>query len=315
MLPLRIFTFLLLFPVLLLNSQQDSCRLRLIAAESFIGKDYLRMPLLSLEQMKQVAPNSKLLQYDLIDEYSASYTKNRSLIGNAAAEFSPYNNRKNRYSTNSTIRTALQAEKIWAYGDAYQNYSTKRFDSVDVFVFSGGYWSSGDTTQAPPPQGTPDTANVDSVKWERRSFMWRSTILSIGIDQVFQTNRDKLISIGTGYGLQVGIGIKNRVDIDYMNWQFIDTTLNDYTGMHYIPEGMGPSVSEHESFKTKPVFSLRIYAPFFMQIRYPQTASFWNHFALTCEYRLGYAIQTFPELGTSAHSYQSFSGGLKYYLR
>lgn len=290
-----VFIFLLLFPVLFLKAQKDSCRLKLWSLGGTIGYNTSFIPPPEIEEQRQIAPGSALL--DSTNFTTGSYRR-KNLLGalclSAYAEFTPYHKKKKRYGR-SKITAGIRYEYFIIPGVYYSRSSISA-------VYDTMYSSYTD-----PFTGTTvyDTAYAQDFIAETRYFNLHEHFLLVEFNQVFHTNPKKQFSAGAGYGIQAGMGIHNRAWVDYQIMR---------TPPPWVSSPNKSFDKEFENIRTKTPFSLRAYVPVIFQLRLSKRENTWNQFSISLEYRFGLVVQNIPGLKSTSQFYFSNSCGFKYYL-
>ncbi|MBP7514388.1 MAG: hypothetical protein KA791_07565 [Flavobacteriales bacterium] len=139
---------------------------------------------------------------------------------------------------------------------------------------------------------------VDSLTIRRYQMSHRYEQVALDGSLIFLKEYPKRWSLYGGVGLQLGLSMAGRVQVDHTVERLIDPSL--VSGQSGNPNR--DQERETEEFATKSDLCMALYAPLGVSYRLGRKSLFWRAMNLTCELRPTLAFGGVPELSAGARA-------------
>ncbi len=230
--------------------------------------------------------------------------------------------KKDHGFSNSNSRKFLSLEIGFnPYSKKLGDYNRKREFLIGLF-YSGSDLVNRNSTEFTSRPG--DTLSFNSVMYQtdtlsktHHTFRKEADVLGLSFQYLYKTDPEKMISLFTGYGMNVGYTINSR--IYERNSKDSVVALNFYNALtNYSNFENSPRLGSEETIVSKnadPTLITSVYIPFGLNMRLCKTKEIWNQLNLFVKGVVG--LEADINFGHNTHflPYMGCSMGFKFALK
>lgn len=291
-----ILAIMLISPVTILAQEKDFVKKIKVSDVSIqTGGLYLKSQMGTLNDFKNLAPKSSILQNDLsgYNAYNDDISEgNGAFAVNLGIQFR--NKQGSGYKANPQLRLGFIYFKSTPLSATYYHENRQPYDTL----------TSSQTGQ---------TYYIDSVSMNYYSMYYSSQQFRLEGSLIFRTNPEARWSLYAGIGLSAGVSLNANTDIYHSQYsypQMADVSGN-YYGSPYYPYYNNENDYYTETFRNKMNFGMSLSVPLGVDFRMANKSEFWRRLHLFYEIKPMLDITSIPEIRTIVNSGLQSSFGLR----
>ncbi len=236
---------------------------------------------IGLDQWRKLAPNSDLLSQDLSGYRSDFWSKGDRAQAMGLA-----------MSIGIRLGGPARTKRSGAYLRAGFTYQSHDGNDLDLRMDTRTPYDTLTSTQ------TGQVTYVDSLTIRRYHMSHRYEQVALDASLIFLKEYPRRWSLYGGVGLQLGLSMAGRVQVDHTIERLIDPSL--VSGQATNPDR--DLEREAEEFTTQSDLCLAVYVPLGVSYRLGRKSLFWRAMNLTYELRPTLAFGGVPELSAGARA-------------
>lgn len=245
----------------------------------------------TMEELRQLAPGSQLLNNDLQNFRSSTYSQLEPLDAySLSLGFRLRNKENNSLRNNPVLR--LGFTYISQLG-SYRQYSERTETPFDTLI----------------SQQTGQEYYVDSVSEKRYYAEYFSDILLIEMSAIWRTKAQKRWAFFGGVGIGAGLSLNANTEIAYTRRSWLETSQKE--DLYYHNNSHKTEEFELETFRNKTSSFYTVFFPLGVEWRVGKKSGFLRNVYLFYELRPGLSLLNIPETTSYAKTFIHHSIGLR----
>lgn len=278
----------------------DVCEVSILGGFMIGSSQYV-----SIADYSKLAPESKLLKADL-----SQYIQSESYAINGSGNFSVLLGMRfgkkdgTAYKPNPILRAGFSYFNSANFSSGLYQSTNKRYDTLLSYQ-------------------TGTEIFVDSVSQRNYNMMYNSQQIRLDLSLIFRTDGKARWSFYSGIGLNAGVSLNAKTQINYSNYAYTETdgktsaSTNQassypfYVSFYNSAPPESEVTSYTETFRNKNNTAFSAYVPLGVDFRIGKKRAFWKRTHLFCEFRPGINSTSIPELGTFNSAYWQTNFGVK----
>ncbi|MEZ5173690.1 MAG: hypothetical protein R2850_09350 [Bacteroidia bacterium] len=289
--PKHLIIFCLLLIQLECLSQKDNKRIKLSEISLQTGLFLESNTTASLEQFKNLAPQSTILESDLT-EYSQSISNqfNGFSMNSLQAGFVIKDKKSKEFKNNRIFKIGITQLRSAPLSSAYHRFSELRYDTL----------ISSSTGQV---------LFLDSMITQFYTMNYTSSQIRLDLALVFSSSSAARLGISGGVGITAGTSFNSGADITYVR-----SARNQETDQYGEPvEDYVENYSHQsqiENVSSGNCTGASVYLPLSASFRIGEKENIWNKLHVFCEFRPGVNFSFIPGIRTIANGSAQVGFGL-----
>lgn len=247
----------------------------------------------SINDFLDLAPNSKLLAEELINDSSFYSTSN--FITNPVFELS--------LGVNLAKKNKKLTPKL-RFGIQYSNGS---------MISGGAHHSTLTPYDTIISTKIGETYYLDSINTRYYNTDYKTEQIKLLASLIYQTNEELRWTLYSGIGMLFGVSFNSNTNISYT--EFHNFNIRNFEDQSY--QSLQSSYNfniRNETHTNKPVTSFAAYVPLGIDFKIGKTNPFWKNIHLQLEFRPGIQSNIIPELETITSTFIQYNFGIRYSL-